>query len=40
MIENNFPMKAITENCGNKYTTILNQLPQWENLENFEEFCF
>ena len=27
MIENNFPMKAITENCGNKYTTILHNSP-------------
>ena len=37
---NNFNFKSITENCGNKYTTILPQQPQWENLENFEEFCF
>ena len=44
MKENNFTFKAITENCGNKYTTILPgdppQQPQWENLEKFEEFCF
>ena len=37
---NNFNFKAITENCGNKYTTILHNSPKWENLENFEEFCF
>ena len=27
MIENNFPIKSITENCGNKYTTILHNSP-------------
>ena len=37
---NNFTFKAITENCGNKYTTMLHNSHQWENLENFEEFCF
>ena len=40
MIENNFPIKAITENCGNKYTTILHNSPNEKILENFEEFCF
>ena len=27
MIENNFPIKAITENCGYQYTTILHNSP-------------
>ena len=27
MIGNNFPIKAITENCGNKYITILHNSP-------------
>ena len=27
MIENNFPIKAITENCGDKYTTNLHNSP-------------
>ena len=27
MIENNFPIKAITENCCNKYTAILHNSP-------------
>ena len=27
MIENNFPIKAITENCGNKYNIILHNSP-------------
>ena len=27
MIENNFPIKAITENCGNECTTILHNRP-------------
>ena len=27
MIEKNFPTKAITENCGNNYTTILHNSP-------------
>ena len=27
MIENNFSFKAITENCGNEYTTILHNSP-------------
>ena len=27
MIGNNFSFKAITENCGNEYTTILHNSP-------------
>ena len=27
MIGNNFSFKAITENCGNKYTTIFHNSP-------------
>ena len=37
MIENNFPNKAITENCGNRYTTILHNSPSekiWKTLNN------
>ena len=39
MIGNNFPIKTITENCGNKHTTIPHNSPN-EHFENFEEFCF
>ena len=34
---NNFNFKAITENCGNKYTTILHNSPNekiWKTLKN------
>ena len=34
MIGNNFSFKAITENCGNKYTTILHNSPNEFFLEN------
>ena len=34
MIENNFPIKAITEKCGNKYTTILHNSPNEKTLKN------
>ena len=34
MIENNLPIKAITENCGNKYTTIFHNNPNEKILKN------
>ena len=37
MIWNNFSIKAITENCANKYTTIFHNSPNekiWKTLKN------
>ena len=34
MIGKNFSFKAITENCGNKYTTILHNSPNEKTLKN------
>ena len=31
---NNFTFKAITENCGNKYITILHNSPNEKTLKN------
>ena len=40
MIGNNFPIKAITENCGNKYITILHNSPNEKILKTLKNSAF
>ena len=40
MIGNNFPIKAITENCGNKYITILHNSPNEKILKILKNSAF
>ena len=40
MIGNNFPIKTITENCGNKYITILHNSPNEKILKTLKNSAF
>ena len=40
MVWNNFFIKAITENCGNKYTTILHHSPNEKILKTLKNYAF
>ena len=40
MIGNNFPIKTITENCGNKHTTIPHNSPNENILKILKNSAF